>query len=196
MKSTLFYFALILTSTFSFGQVTVQGSVKSAITDKKPISESYIEILNIKKPILERMTMTDSLGFFCFSDLEPNQVYKLKVSTYGYDDQVYEVKTDAKKTTTTLTLKGNCYYSGEKADTDWKTGNAKLLLFGSIAPIANSKADKRFEKKFNVEYFDFGDSPPIKECIKIYNERIFELMDKKYGESWRKKVRKDVEYLK
>jgi hypothetical protein len=190
------FILLMLSFNATFAQVTIGGSIKSAITDSLPISISYVEITNIDKPVLERMTMTDSLGLFKLDGLDPNKVYRIKVSTFGYTDQFFDVKANNKKLDTVLTIKGNCDYNREKAETDWKRGEAKLLLFGSIAPVANSKADSRFEKKFDVQYYDFGDSPPIQECMKIYNERIFELMDEKFGESWRKKVRKDVEFLK
>ncbi|AZQ44191.1 FEKKY domain-containing protein [Nonlabens ponticola] len=95
----------------------------------------------------------------------------------------------------TFELKADCEYNAERAESDWKNGTANLLLVGSIAPIANSPSGNRFEKRFKVKYFDFGCEPPISECIEQYNERIFELMDEKYGNKWREKVRSDVEYL-
>ncbi|TPN87787.1 FEKKY domain-containing protein [Aquimarina algicola] len=95
-----------------------------------------------------------------------------------------------------LTLEAICKYNKDLAEKDWKNGKPKLLLVGSIVPIANSLSDKKFERKYKIEYFDFGCTPPIQECIKAYNERIFQLMDRKYGVKWRKKVRSDVKYLK
>ena len=186
---------LIFVCQITFGQSEINGFVKSSITDLRPITDIYIEITNIKRPALERMEIADSSGFFKFVDLESNKVYKLKVSAFGYADKIYDVKTTNGITKTTLTLDASCEFSEKQAETDWKNGKAKLLLVGSIAPTANSPSDNKFEKKHGIEYYDFGCTPPIDECIKIYNQRIFELMDKKYGESWRKKVRTDVEYL-
>ncbi len=195
IKEILIKLTLILVCQITFGQSEINGFVKSSITDLRPITDVYIEITNIKKPVLERMEMADSLGFFKFVDLEPNKVYKLKVSAFGYADKIYDVKTDNRITKTTLTLDASCEFSEKQAEVDWKNGKAKLLLVGSIASIANSPADNKFEKKYGIEYYDFGCTPPIYECVKIYNQQMFELMDKKYGKSWRKNVRTDVEFL-
>ena len=173
----------------------INGLIKSSITDLRPISDIYIELLKSGKPVLERMTMADSTGFFRIENLEPNKLYEVKLSAFGYKDQVFEIMTNDGIIKTTLTLEAGCQYSKKQADKDWTNEKPKLLLVGSIAPTASSPSDTKFEKKYGIEYFDFGCTPPIEECIKIYNERIFELMDKKYGMKWRKKVRSDVEYL-
>ena len=186
---------LILVCGISYSQVEINGLIKSSITDLRPISDIYIELLKSGKPVLERMTMADSTGFFRIENLEPNKLYEVKLSAFGYKDQVLEIMTNDGITKTTLTLEASCQYSKKQADKDWTNEKPKLLLVGSIAPTANSPSDTKFEKKYGIEYFDFGCTPPIEECIKIYNERIFELMDKKYGMKWRKKVRSDVEYL-
>jgi hypothetical protein len=179
----------------SYSQVEINGYVKSSITKLPPNSRVYIKQLKSEKPVLERMTMTDSTGFFRIKNLEPNKRYELKLSSFGYQDQYFEIKTNSSITKTTLTLEASCTYSKEQAIKDWKNKRAKLLLVGSIAPISNSTLDNRFEKKYNIKYFDFGCSPPIDECIKIYNEQIFVLMNEKYGPKWRKKVRSDVKFL-
>ncbi len=195
-SKTIFKLILILVCGISYSQVEINGYIKSSITDLRPISDIYIEQLKSGKSAMERITMADNTGFFRIENLEPNKLYKIKLSAFGYKDQVFEIKTNDGITKTTLTLDASCEYSNEQAKKDWNNGKAKLLLAGSIAPIANSPSDKRFEKKYEIEYLDFGCTPPIDECIKIYNEQIFELMDEKYGMEWRKKVRSDVEYLK
>ncbi|MDR6238788.1 carboxypeptidase-like regulatory domain-containing protein [Aureibacter tunicatorum] len=177
------------------GQSSIKGLVKSSVTQLRPITNVYIEILNIKRPILDRMTMADSLGHFYFENLELNKTYKLKISAFGYASQTFEVRTNKIINDTVLVIEAECDYNEEQAEKDWKNGTAKLLIIGSIVPIANTRQDNLFEKKYNVEYYDFGCSPPIYECIKLYNERIFKLMDAKYGQNWRNKVRTDVEYL-
>ena len=139
--------------------------------------------------------MADSLGNFRIEYLEPNKNYVIEISAFGYGNQKFDVKTKSGINNVTFELKAECGYSAERAESDWKNGKASLLLFDSIAPIANSPADKRFEKKYGIRYYDFGCTPPISECIKEYNERIFKLMDEKYGMKWRNKVRSDVEYL-
>ncbi len=187
---------LMLVCGISYCQVYIQGNVISEITNKTPISEIYITVLKDKKPTLKDITMTDNDGFFIITDLEPNKFYKIKLSAFAYKDQIVEIKTNNGITNVILNLNASCEYSAKRAEKDWKNENPKLLLFGSIAPIGNSASDTKFEKKYGIEYFDFGCEPPIQECIKVYNERIFELMDKSYGRKWRRKVRSDVEYLK
>lgn len=195
IKEILLTLTSILVCQIAFGQSEINGFVKSSITDLRPITDVYIEIINIKRPVLERMEMADSKGFFKFVDLEPNKVYKLKVSAFGYADKIYDITTNNGITKTTFTLDASCEFSEKQAEADWENGKAKLLLVGSIAPTANSPTDNKFEKKYGIEYYDFGCMPPIDECIKIYNQKMFKLMDEKYGENWRKNVRTDVEFL-
>jgi len=191
ISKTLLKLTLILVCGISFGQTEIKGNVISSISKEKPISDIYVQELITKQPLM----MADSLGNFQIEYLEPNKNYEIEISVFGYGKQKFDVETKSGINKVTLELKGDCEYNAERAESDWKKGTVNLLLVGSIAPIANSSSDKRFEKKYNINYFDFGCEPPIDECLKEYNKRIFELMDNKYGMKWRKKVRSDVEYL-
>ena len=182
---------LILVCGLTYGQTEIKGKVISGITGEKPISEICVQELITKQPL----TIADSLGNFQIEYLEPNKKYIIEISAFGYGKQKFEIETQNGINSLTFELKADCEYSAIQAESDWKNGKPNLLLVGSIAPIGNSSADNRFEKKFGINYYDFGCEPPIDECVKIYNQRIFELMDKKYGMKWRKKVRSDVEYL-
>lgn len=193
---TLLNVFILLICVISYSQISIQGYVKSSVTNLKPISSVYIEILNSKKTVIDRTVILDSNRFFKIKSLKANKLYEIKVSAPGYKNQIFKVKSNKGETTTTLTLNVNCKsYSKEQANIDWKNNTPKLLLVGSIAPIANSKADLKFENKFRIKYYDFGCDAVAEECIKIYNERIIELMDINYGMKWRRKVRKDVKYL-
>jgi len=93
----------------SFAQSEIIGFVKSAITDLKLITDVYIEITNTNRFFLERMTMTDSLGLFRRGNFELNKTYILKLSAFGYANEMFEVKTDSIVTKTTLTLIANYF---------------------------------------------------------------------------------------
>ena len=193
---TLLKLTILLVYGISFGQSEIVGTVKSDITNEKPNGIIYLEINDKNKSQVDRISITDSLGVFQFKDLEPNKNYKIKIQMMGYDTQEFQVKTNDSVAKTDLILKGSCgFMSSEIAEKDWKEKKAKLYIVGGIAPIANGKADSRFEKKYKIEYYDFRDTAPNMEYIQVYNERIFRLMDKKFGTEWRKKVRSDVEYL-
>mgnify|MGYP000486181877 CR=1 FL=1 len=191
ISKTLLNLILILVCGISFGQTEITGKVISGISGKIPISDIYVQELITKQPLI----MADSLGNFRIEYLEPNKKYIVEISVFGYGKQKFDVQTKSGINNVTFELKADCKYNAERAESDWRNGKANLLLVGSIAPTANTSSDNRFEKKFGIKYFDFGCEPPIDECLKEYNERIFELMDKKYGMKWREKVRSDVEYL-
>ena len=191
IKKNIIKLILILVCGFTYGQTEINGKVISGITGEKPITEIYVQELVTKQPL----TFADSLGNFRIEFLEPNKKYIIEITAFGYGKQKFDVETKNGINKLTFELKADCEYNAEQAESDWKIGKPKLLLFGSIAPIGNSSSDNRFEKKFGIKYYDFGCEPPIDECIKIYNQKMFELMDEKYGKVWRKKVRTDVEYL-
>jgi len=195
IKTLVLGLSYILFSYSTFGQSEIRGRVVSSITGLKPITDIYIEIVNINKPVLERMSKTDSLGFFSLENLESDRTYILRLTGLGYTNQDFAVETKLGVNRTTLTLDAGCEYSKEQAEIDWKDGKAKLLLAGSISPLANSPQDIEFERKYKIKYYDLGCTPLLEECIKMYNERMFELMDKKYSFTWRSMARPDVEYF-
>jgi len=77
-----------------------------------------------------------------------------------------------------------------KSDIDNKT--IFLFLRGGIAPIYIS-TDSIFENKFNIYYYDFGDTgPPDDKCIIMYNKQVFEYLTHNYGSIWLRTIRKDI----
>ena len=195
ISKTLLNLILILVCGISYSQVEINGYIKSSVTDAPPFYEMYLEVKQNENPYLFEIVTSDKDGFFKIQNLIPNQLYNIKITGDGYDEHFFEIKTNETITKVNLTMETECEYSKEQAEKDWKNGNPKLLLVGSIAPIANSRSDKRFERNFGVKYLDFGCTPPIMDCILIYNQRIFEFLDNKYGSSWRNSVRSDVKYL-
>ncbi|PIY08484.1 MAG: hypothetical protein COZ18_12040 [Flexibacter sp. CG_4_10_14_3_um_filter_32_15] len=142
------------------------------------------------------LIMTDSLGNYEIHNLELGKMYDVKLlAGFGYDTIIKRVKLEDTVTIVNFEVEIECKYNKQKALEDIKNKEIKLLLVGSIAPLANSKADTKFERKFNIEYYDFGCTPPARECLKEYNETIFEHLEKTYGNKWREKVRKDVVFL-
>lgn len=187
----VFKLVIWLVCSFSFGQATIIGKVISEISGEVPISDIYVQELITKQSFI----ITESLGKFELEHLEPNKNYTIEILALGYDKQQFQIYLKEGINEVEFELKASCEYNAERAEIEWNNGKAKLLLIGSIAPIANSPSDKRFEKKFKIKYHDFGCSPPIEACVKSYNERIFELMDEEYGKVWRKEVRSDVEFF-
>ncbi|HET9277110.1 MAG TPA: hypothetical protein VFN95_02970 [Flavitalea sp.] len=85
-----------------------------------------------------------------------------------------------------------CYYTREKAAADIKQNTAKILIQGGIAPIIYT-TDKEFFDKYKVAYYVFGCvAPENVECLNQYNRAIFEHLDRTFGNTWRKDVRKDA----
>ena len=199
IRKTILALTLLLVCGICFGQSEIVGTVNSNITNAKPNSNIYVELLSDEDLKLDKvfLSIKDTLNSFIFKNLEPNQLYKIKVSAFGYDDQIFDINTINGTVKADLIIKGVCgFVSLKTAERDWNRKKAKLYLVSGISSIGNSKTDKIFEKKYKIKYYDFGDTVPNMECIQVYNERIFKLMDEKYGTEWRKKVRSDVEYLK
>ncbi|MBU3012318.1 hypothetical protein KO506_12955, partial [Polaribacter vadi] len=68
----------------------------------------------------------------------------------------------------------------------------KLYLNSGISPIENSRKDKRFEKKYKVEYVELGCEGKIYECVTEYNFYTMKLLDIIYKGKWRKTKRKEI----
>ncbi|WP_291274423.1 hypothetical protein [Flavobacterium sp.] len=188
MKKFIFLFLNLLTIIHVNAQVKLDGNIISAKTKLKPSEE----IMIIVKETNEK-AFTDSLGNFTLLKLDKNRRYSLELMSflYGKVNMEFETQSD-NQIIKTFEVLANCDFDSETAKREWKNKSAKLYLIGSIAPIANSKNDKKFEKKYNLKYFDFGCTPAPLECIIEYNKEVLKLIELEYGEEWKKEIRKDV----
>jgi len=96
---------------------------------------------------------------------------------------------------TKMTFIENCDQVENLFTDDLKKKTLFLLLQSGIAP-AVGLTDKVFENKYQVYYYDFGCEAPNLECVKTYNDFVFDYLTKLYGNKWKKDVRKDVIGLK
>ncbi len=166
----------------------IKGKVILNITGE-PLIDGY----TIKPDIVSHpISYSGENGDFLIDFLEPNKEYEIVVSAPGFKDHIFKVKTNDNVLHKNFELKVVCDYDENKALLDWEESNAQFLLLGSIAPIANTKSDNKFERKYNINYYDFGCEFINYECIKSYNLKIAELMDRKFGKRWRKNARTDI----
>jgi hypothetical protein len=169
-------------------QIKLDGKIISAKTKLNPSEEIMIIVKETKEK-----TFTDSLGNFTLLNLNKNKHYSLELRSHIYGEINIEFETQSdNQIVKTFEIVTNCDFDSETAKSDWKNKSAKLYLIGSIAPIANSKNDKKFEKKYNLKYFDFGCTPDLLECIIEYNKEILKLLELEYDEEWKTEIRKDV----
>ncbi len=79
----------------------------------------------------------------------------------------------------------------ELAKKDIEKGTPFILLKSGIAPVVYT-TNSVFESKFNVYYYEQGCIGPDYELMKEYNYVIFDFLAEKYGEKWRREIRKDA----
>jgi hypothetical protein len=75
---------------------------------------------------------------------------------------------------------------------DISNGKLKLFLQSGDPPITYS-CQKRFSKKYKVQFYEFGDliQYPF-DCLVMYNQAVFRHLDDKFGRQWRKDFRPNV----
>ncbi len=188
MKKFIFLSIYLITIVHLNAQVKLEGKIISAKTKVKPSEEVIISVKETNEK-----AFTDSLGNFTLFKLDKNKQYSLELWSFQYGKVIIEFETqNENQVTKTFEVIASCGFDGETAKKEWKNKKAKLYLIGSIAPTANSKADKKFEKKYNIEYYDFGCTPAPTECIIEYNKEVLKLLETEYGKEWKTKIRKDV----
>jgi hypothetical protein len=190
MLKVLVTYCFTVLTTLTFAQTAdtfkVSGTLRSAYS-KEPISDGVIMVTKTKG------YKADSMGRFTLYDLSKGE-HKLTFGAFGYDnkDTVVNVA-DANIYSFDWLILTKCEeLNAERALLDIKQNKPKLYLQGGIAPVA-MLTDQNFRKEFGVTYYDFGDDARIKqECMLLYNQTIFDYLDRRFGDKWRKKVRQDV----
>jgi hypothetical protein len=192
MKKLIILSIFFLISTYSYSQIAkIKGKVICTNTGKTPSDRAYILI---KSPF--EMVIADSVGNYTFSNLELGKIYDIELQGFfGYDGVIKRVKLEDSVTIVNFEVEIECEYNKQKALIDIENDEIKFLLSGGIVPKGNTKIDNRFEKKFKLDYYDFGCNYVPYECLEEYNQTISDYLDKTYGNKWREKIRKDVVFL-
>lgn len=167
----------------------IKGKIVSSITRLRPIGEIDIRI----KGTYEFYT-ADEDGLFILYPKKEQEEYILVINAGTHDELEYHYYSEwrRRKHPKSIVVYSNIDVSKTTATQDFKKGQLQLYIQGGIAPIANSKRDNKFEKKYKITYTDFGCELKTIDALTDYNRRAFFLLDLKYGQKWRKKVRKDV----
>lgn len=80
----------------------------------------------------------------------------------------------------------------ERAVENIANNNLEILVPGGFIGSEVLDGDKEFEEKYNVKFIYQGCVQSAIDNQIEYNQIIFEHLDKKYGDTWRKTVRKDL----
>jgi hypothetical protein len=193
MKFKLLLIFTILFSEVALSQIqdTIRGRVISSVTKYPPNGLVYV----MEKGTTNG-TIADSLGIFELIPKMDKKEYVLEISVGNYEKLEYAYKSEWTKKSNPKSIVVSATCNINSVSKDYKEDGFKLYIIGGIAPIANSKFDNRFEKRYGLKYYDFGCEPEVYECAEKYNRFVFKLLDLKYGGKWRKKVRNDVVGLK
>jgi len=167
--------------------LSIQGKVISGKYNI-PLEGSSVSIVGMNIGAI-----SDSLGIFVIKNLEKGEYnVEFRDIRFGYLDTLIELNEKSIENLNIFMFARCISINADTAKSDIQKGNPELLLVGRIAPVEYPR-DKEFEKKYDIEYYDFGCVVPgPDECIIEYNNVIFEYLDDKFGKEWRKEVRKDV----
>ena len=189
MKNVVFLFLFCITLTNAQELLPIRGKIYSAVTRVKPIGMIYINLEGD-----DTNYRTNKHGEFTIYPKEKKDVYKLTILAGSHELLQYDYKAEwtTRKHPKSIVVRSNFPASKEIAQADFRKGQLQLYIQGGISPVLNSKADNKFEKKYNVTYYELGSKTRTEEAVLEYNKRAFLILDLTYGKAWRSKARKDI----
>ncbi|SDS66428.1 CarboxypepD_reg-like domain-containing protein [Gillisia sp. Hel1_33_143] len=196
MKTTILLLTLFISS-FGFSQndksntITIKGIIFSEV-DGKPLENAYINYTSKYK-----YSMTNENGKFEYKYLNNKEDLKekIEISALGYEN--YDTIIDLNKDNIIdlfVVLKTRFGLNRQKALEDIEQGEINILLSGGIAPVIYN-GDKKFCKKYQVNFIEYGCEAISERSLIEYNKTVFEYLDAKFGKKWREEIRDDVSGL-
>ena len=167
---------------------TLSGRVVSGVNLQPPIAA--FALLRPTPPGRSRPIVIDSTGSFRIDSILPGRYYFV-VRALGYAPDTIVLKLGAGDSLVRfVTLPRRCVYDSLTARRDIRERHPRILLHGSLAPVALSEAEVAAEHKYRFTYQEFGDEivDPI-ECDEEYNRVVIGYLDRTYGRTWRDSVR-------
>jgi hypothetical protein len=200
MKTTILIIILFIINSpcFSQGSDSCKYSLKGKIyaiyrTTKIPVKGSQVFLISLitGKSVSPGVIESDEDGEFHFEELKSGE-YQLYInSEYGKIDTLIKVDINH-YSEIKISLILQCEVNEETAIQDIKNGKPKLLIYEGQVRFENSN-QHLYEKKFGVEYYFLKKyNAPPKECVSEYNQVIFKHLSTKFGNEWKKEIRKDV----
>lgn len=193
MRLWLLIISFFFLNSISIAQFTYKGQVKSSITQT---AIGFGEIRLPSQKFRERRGVVigkiDSLGYFNFTLPDTSNVWVIiDCSLAGSTKQRMKYV----DTLVTILIKSDCHvYNQQKAILDIEKKTPYLLCSLGYSSYQFNSIDSLFEKKYGVEYYSFGDEPIPNDCMLLYNIKIAEYLDIKFGDIWRKEVRWDAPF--
>lgn len=183
----LLFLSNLIHSQNTSNEFSISGNVKVLVKNEYITPKNMFIVLSPGNQI----AVVDSLGNYKLDHLKSGH-YIIKELNYDKTPKEYNVELiDKSIENFDLTIIADCEVNQEIAEIDIKFNKPRLLIIGGIASVIYKNQEK-FERKYKIEYFDFGCVSPDEECIKQYNKCIFKYLDTKFGQKWRDEVRKDV----
>ena len=178
----------------------IRGKTHCFEPDGDPYPVLYVFLKNLSDISLpfnkekDRVIRVDSTGLYCFENVAPGS-YVLIYSAFPIE-RVFAMEVTDKDEVLNVVFYEDGRDLPEQARRDIELGIAGLYIIGGDPPMSYS-TDSLFEKRYGVGYRIWG-GVIYKESdyYPEYNRIVFDYLTEKYGRSWRKLVRKDVEGYK
>ncbi len=86
-----------------------------------------------------------------------------------------------------IVLQGYCPHDSVTALADIARGEPQLIYNGGLAPLAPTRKDLAFEKRYQVQIVMLGDGEPeLDVCLGRNNRVVVRFLDDRYGNQWRR----------
>ena len=107
-------------------------------------------------------------------------LFYMYCSVFGQKNDTIKIKDNQKP----ILFESSSDEAKAKFDRDLKLNTLKIYLLGGIKSVIQ-KEDAEFAKKYKVQYYDFGCTPPSNfKIYEQYNHLVFNYLQKEHGKSW------------
>jgi len=163
---------------------TVRGFVRSSV-DSSPIWMAQVQLDDAKHRRF--VTVTDSLGAFTLTSVSPGP-YALTARYILYHPYARDITVAGRDTSLgIIVLQGYCPHDSVTALADIARGEPQLIYNGGLAPLAPTRKDLAFEKRYQVQIVMLGDGEPeLDVCLGRNNRVVVRFLDDRYGNQWRR----------
>lgn len=196
---TLTTIFLLLSSFWCFGQADSRLFGEYSLKGKVLLEGN--DSIGRNSSILVTDLTTKERAFSWFASVEPDGSFEIDRLKEGSYKLIFRINPQDYYTNDTLiSVSGKSINLFEKslrrkpcphdAERDIRNGEMLILVADGTVVKLSSGADKKFEKRFKVQYVSIGDVVlDSHNCQERYNKKIFSELDRLHGNKWRNKIR-------